>query len=88
MSADADYNGDGTVDEKEIDVHVKKMQTQRRMALVALATLCFLGIYITIWLPINRIEQVANALDLLWVTLGGVIAAYMGAEAWVTGRKS
>ncbi|AKF13386.1 hypothetical protein PHIN3_121 [Sinorhizobium phage phiN3] len=84
---DADLDGDGKIAENELEIHLKKLQTQRKIAIVALAVLCFLGIYITIFLPIARIEQVANALDLLWITLGGVIATYMGAEAYVS-RKS
>lgn len=79
-----DINGDGTVDVDEVSLHKTKMQTQRRIACIALLVMCFLGIYITIWLPLDRIAQVATALDLLWVTLGGVIATYMGAEAYVT----
>ena len=78
-----DINGDGTVDTSEADLHKTKMQTQRRIACIALVVMCFLGIYITIWLPLDRIAQVATALDLLWVTLGGVIATYMGAEAYI-----
>lgn len=79
-----DINGDGVVDKNELDLHMSKMQMQRRIALIAMLVMCFLGIYITIWLPLDRVAQIAAALDLLWVTLGGVIAAYMGAEAYIS----
>lgn len=79
-----DINGDGVVAADELEIHKSKMKTQRRIAFIALLTLCFLGIYITIYLPIDRVAQVAVALDLLWVTLGGVIATYMGAEAYIS----
>lgn len=88
MTTEADVNGDGVVGEDELDVHLKKLQAQRRIAITALAVMSFLGIYIAVFMPLSRVETVASALDLLWVTLGGVIATYMGAEAYVTGRKS
>lgn len=84
---DVDLNKDGKVEMDELEIHKTKLQTQRKIAMIALCTLCFLGIYITIFLPIGRIEQVANALDLFWITLGGVIATYMGAEAYIS-RKN
>lgn len=79
-----DLNGDGLVDETELELHKARMATQRRIAYAALIVMCFLGIYITIWLPIDRVAQISQALDLLWITLGGVIATYMGAEAYIS----
>ena len=79
-----DINGDGVVATDELEIHKSKMKTQRRIAFIALLTMCFLGIYITIYLPIDRVAQVSQALDLLWFTLGGVIATYMGAEAYIS----
>lgn len=82
-----DLNGDGKIDGEELDIHKNKLRTQKRIALIALATLCFLGLYIAIFAPLDRLAQIGNVLDLLFITLGGVIATFMGAEAYVSRRN-
>lgn len=79
-----DLDGNGMIDESEAELHRAKMQTQRRIAFIALLVLCFSGIYMTVWLPLDRLAAIAAALDWFWVSLSGIIAAYMGAEAWVS----
>ncbi len=82
-----DLNGDGKVDGEELDIHKNKLKTQKRIALIALTVLCFLGLYIAIFAPIDRLAQIGNTLDLFFITLGGVIATFMGAEAYITRRN-
>jgi hypothetical protein len=82
-----DLNGDGKVDGEELDIHKTKLRTQKRIALIALTVLCVLGIYIAMFAPIDRIAQIGSTLDLFFITLGGVIATFMGAEAYITRRN-
>lgn len=85
--AEADLDGNGEIDKHELQLIKNKLKTQRIIAVAAFILISFLGVYIAIWMPLERIEQVSTALDLLWVTLGGVIATYMGAEAYVSRRE-
>lgn len=82
-----DLNADGKVDGEELNLHKNKLTTQKRIALIALCVLCFLGIYIAVFAPLDRIAQIGNVLDLFFITLGGVIATFMGAEAYISRRN-
>ena len=85
--SDIDLNHDGIVDEKEMDLNLIKRTTQRRMAIVSLIAILATGFYIAFGASPERLASLGSLLDLFWITLGGVIATYMGSEAYTLGRR-
>lgn len=80
----ADLDNDGKVDVTEKKEYVSKLRTQQRLAIAAISALIITGLWLAVGASIERLDHIGGLLDIYWITLGGVIATYMGAEAWVT----
>lgn len=87
MSEIVDLDGDGKVEEYEIGMFKKRMATQRRMAIVSLIAMIGTGTWIAFGMDAERLESMGSLLDLYFITLGGVVAAYMGAEAFASTQR-
>lgn len=81
-----DLNGDGKIDKKEMKIHTTKIKTQRSIAITAMVIMCAVTIYLLVFMPVDRLAAVSNILDMFYITMGGVIATYMGVEAYITKR--
>ena len=81
---DSDLDGDGKIEQDEVDIVKKRVATHRKMAIYAMAALLLSGGYIIVFADPTQIEAYGSALDLFWITLGGIIATYMGAEIWAS----
>lgn len=84
---DFDLDHDGKVSEKEMKIMTARLRTQRRIAVVALVLMSAIGMYIAFWMPVERMEALGSLLDFFWITMGGIIATYMGSEAWMSSKK-
>jgi len=79
-----DIDGDGVIEQDEVDIVKKRVATHRTMAIFAMIALVGSGGYIVAFADPSQIEAYGSALDLFWITLGGIIATYMGAEIWAS----
>ena len=82
-----DRNQDGIVDDHELEVaqiehDLRKQRAQRRMAtasLVAMALFTFAMFFV----DLERVKALADISNLFYITGGGIVAAYMGASAFM-----
>lgn len=87
MDNNIDLDGDGVVEDNEMALYMKRRTVQRRMAIASMIALVATGTWMVLGMPAERLEAMGSLLDLYWVTLGGVIATYMGAEAYSSASK-
>lgn len=83
-SHDYDFNKDGTLGKDEVEIVKRRVSTHRKLAIASMATLVFSGIWIITMSNVETIKALGSVLDLYWITLGGVIATYMGSEVWAS----
>jgi hypothetical protein len=93
----ADLDGDGTVTNGEINKHEritrienwdKQQDQQRHMAWVAMVSM--VGLTAALILPIlstERIEALSGLMTMFYTAQMGVVAAFMGASAYVRTRE-
>lgn len=81
---DIDLNGDGTVDNYEQIVYERKAKNRRRMAWVSLVALIVSGFCLMFLVPESRLPQLNGILELYWISLGGIVGAYVGFSAWAS----
>lgn len=86
MAADIniDIDKDGIVEEYEQKLTMARLKTMRRLAITSMFAICIAAGVIVFYLPEDRLLALGSLLDLFWITCGGIIATYMGSEAWVT----
>lgn len=77
-----DLNNDGTIDKDEVAIIKRRFSTHRKLAIFSMLLLCVSGIWIIGFTPSEKITALDGVIDLYWITLGGVIATYMGSDAW------
>lgn len=81
-----DLNEDGIVSKKEEELYEKKAVNRRRMAWVSLIAMIFSGIAIMFFIPEARLQKINAMLDLYWISLGGIVGAYVGISTWMSKR--
>ena len=91
-----DSNSDGLVTGEEIDLankmhelqeKVRKSESQEKMAWVALVgILIFTAFLFSPYIDVTRLDSIGEFIGMFYITLAGVIATYMGTQAW-TMRK-
>jgi hypothetical protein len=84
LKDETDLNEDGIVSEKEYKIYEKKAINRRRIAWVSLIALILSGFYVMLFMPETRIEQLNGIIELFWITLGGIVGAYVGISSWVS----
>lgn len=82
-----DLDQDGTVEEDEIRILKRRLALQRRIATFSFLALIASGAWLMFGMTETRLEKMGSLLDLYFVTLGGVIATYMGSEAYATANR-
>jgi len=93
----ADLDGDGTVSNSEINRHEKliridnwdkQQDQQRQMAWVAMGSMVLLtlGLILPI-LPTERVEVLNGLMTMFYTSQAAVVAAFMGASAYVRTRE-
>jgi len=79
-----DLNGDGIVDTYEQIVYERKARNRRRMAWLSLVALIVSGFCLMFLVPQTRLSQLNFILELYWLSLGGIVGAYVGMSAWAS----
>ena len=85
-SDDIDLNHDGLVSQKEEELYEKKAVNRRRMAWVSLIAMIISGFAIMFFIPESRLQRINAMLDLYWISLGGIVGAYVGISTWMSKR--
>jgi hypothetical protein len=90
---DLDLDGDGVVSDQEIKTLEaiemrEKMDAQRQMAWVAMASMLFftLAVFLPIF-PDARIKALSDLFGLFYIGQAGVVGAYMGMTAYMAKGK-
>ena len=93
---DFDIDGDGKITDKEIamkermlevELREEKSASQKFMAWVAMGMMIvFTVILFTPMMTDSRVEALADLLGLFYIAQTGVVAAYMGATAYMAGK--
>tara|TARA_R100001594_G_scaffold104782_1_gene139361 strand:+ start:2714 stop:3049 length:336 start_codon:yes stop_codon:yes gene_type:complete len=96
MVIDFDLDGDGKITEEEInrkermleiELREEKAESQKKMAWVAMLMMIGLSVYLfTPMVSDSRVQALADLLGLFYIAQTGVVAAYMGATAYMAGK--
>ena len=96
MVIDFDIDGDGKITDKEIamkermlevELSEEKSASQKFMAWVAMGMMIvFTIVLFTPMMTDSRVEALADLLGLFYIAQTGVVAAYMGATAYMAGK--
>ena len=96
MVIDFDVDGDGkvTLDEVamkermlEVELREEKAESQKKMAWIAMVMM--IGFTIVLFTPLmsdTRVAALADLLGLFYIAQTGIVAAYMGATAYMAGK--
>jgi hypothetical protein len=82
-----DLDNDGVIEEDEVDIMKRRLALQRRIATFAFIALLVSGGWLMFGMEETRLQAMGNLLDLYFITLGGIIATYMGSEAYATANR-
>ena len=90
MKRDYDLDHDGVVSEDELRAveTLEKADAQRRMAWVAMVSI--LMFTVLLFLPVvpdKRVELLGNLSSLFYISMAGVVGAYMGMTAYMTNNR-
>lgn len=91
MPNNVDLNNDGVISEDELKLLEARLKTRRRLAVVSFVVnvlLMFVLVGATLFgfLNSDMASSLAALLPMFWVGSWGIIAAYIGAEAWFNKR--
>jgi hypothetical protein len=79
---EADINGDGLVNEKELEIYEQRAKNRRRMAWISLVAMIISAFCLMFLVPEEKLGKLDGLLELYWLGLGGVVATYVGVSAW------
>ena len=97
MVIDFDVDGDGkiTVEEVamkermlEVELREEKAESQKKMAWIAM--IMMIGFTVVLFTPLmsdTRVAALADLLGLFYIAQTGIVAAYMGATAYMAGKQ-
>ena len=94
--AEYDADGDGVVTDEELTKHQEMLQlelqeekadSQRRMAWIALGSMCVFAILPTLpFIPADRLSTLASLSDMLFLSQASIVGLYFGATAYMAKR--
>ena len=82
----ADTDGDGTISAEEVKVtnQLLKAETQAYIAKICAYALVIVTLLLFLpWVPVERVTVLGDILALFYISLAGVIGAYMGVAGWM-----
>lgn len=82
-----DLDNDGVIEEDEVVIMKRRLALQRRLAIFSFLALIVSGGWLLFGMDEMRLQAMGNLLDLYFITLGGIIATYMGSEAYATANR-
>ncbi len=91
---DCDKNGVASEEEissatkiQELQERIRKSEAQEKMAWISLiGILIFTGLLFTPFVSIEKVTAIGEFIGMFYISLAGILAAYMGTQAW-TMRK-
>jgi len=96
MVVDFDIDGDGKVTEQEVamkermlevELREEKAESQKKMAWIAMVMMIgFTVVLFTPFMSDTRVAALADLLGLFYIAQTGIVAAYMGATAYMAGK--
>lgn len=86
VNEEIDLNHDGIISKKEEELYEKKAKNRRLMAWVSLVAMIISGFAIMFFIPEARLQRINAMLDLYWISLGGIVGAYVGISTWMSKR--
>lgn len=81
-----DLNNDGEISKMEEEAYERKAKNRRAMAWVALIAIIISGFALMFFISEARLSKLSSILDLYWVSLGGIVGAYVGISTWMSKR--
>jgi|TARA_B100000902_G_scaffold319665_1_gene311987 hypothetical protein len=96
MVIDFDVDGDGKITEQEVamkermlevELREEKAESQKKMAWIAMVMM--IGFTVVLFTPLmsdTRVAALADLLGLFYIAQTGIVAAYMGATAYMAGK--
>ena len=96
MVIDFDVDGDGNITEQEVAMKARmlevalreeKAESQKKMAWIAM--IMMIGFTVVLFTPLmsdTRVAALADLLGLFYIAQTGIVAAYMGATAYMAGK--
>lgn len=84
--SEIDLDNDGKITEKEELLYEKKAVNRRRMAWLSLVALIVSGICVMFVIPETRLKSLGGLLELYFISLAGIVGAYVGISTWMTKR--
>lgn len=80
-----DIDGDGIVSDSERDMYTTRVNTKRRMAIIAMSSMIILTILLfTPWVGVERVKAIGDLIGMFYIAMAGIVGTYMGAEAWMS----
>lgn len=89
-----DLDHDGIITDEELaaakeigeaEAQIRKLRAQKHMATVALgACLGFTLILLTPAVSVERVNALSDLFGLFYISMAGVVGAYMGVSAWMS----
>src|SRR5210317_685185 len=96
MVINFDMDGDGIITETEIarkermleiELREEKAESQKKMAWVAMTMMIAFTVFLFLpFMSDSRVSALADLLGLFYIAQTGVVAAYMGATAYMAGK--
>lgn len=91
---DSDKNGVTTDEEitsaekiQALEEKIKKSEAQEKMAWMSLISiLVFTAFLFTPWVSVEKVAAIGEFIGMFYISMAGILAAYMGTQAW-TMRK-
>ena len=96
MVVDFDIDGDGKITTEEVamkermlevELREEKAESQKKMAWIAMVMM--IGFTVVLFTPLmsdTRVAALADLLGLFYIAQTGIVAAYMGATAYMAGK--
>lgn len=88
-----DTDNDGTITEQDIshstliqEVNEKsqKFKSQKNMAWFSLISIVVLSVLLFLpFIEIDRVQSIGEFIAMLYISLSGIVATYMGTTAWI-----
>ena len=79
-----DLNGDGVIDDKELDHYYRKTRTHKRIAIICLVAILVLTAFLlTPVVSTERISALSDLISMFYIMTGSIIGTYMGTSAWM-----
>lgn len=69
---------------QELEERISKSEAQEKMAWISLwGILIFTGFLFTPYIDITKVQAIGEFIGMFYISLAGILAAYMGTQAWV-----